>query len=514
MSPSDASATGSPTIGEPSAEPSYAQRPARGELTPAPGESHWDDGQSSSDGDSGREALRSDWVPLRTLVMTRWIAIVGQVASIAVAHFALRIDVALGGVALAVGASILVNLFATALAPRGRRLSEGEAAALMTFDILQLGALLALTGGLNNPFAVLMLAPVTIAATVLRLRAALFLGLLGLAVVTVLGPWHLPLHGPRGALELPPVFLAGFWLALATGMVFLGLYARRLATERDAMAEALAATQMALAREQRLTDLGGVVAAAAHELGTPLATIKLVSSELFDELAENPDLREDARLIREQADRCRDILRAMGRSQAGAGRGDRYLDHVPFEALVREAAEPHMHRGREVAILLANPSAANPYADEPGTKPGVTTTAPFDSTRQPLVARRPEIVHGLRNLVQNAVDFAEAQVTIRLEWSEDGLGLRIADDGPGFAPADLVRIGEPFMRRRTADATDRRPGYEGMGLGLFIAKTLLERTGARLTFANAPGGGAVVGVTWPPGAITPQRLLGATRLGR
>nr|WP_281282941.1 ActS/PrrB/RegB family redox-sensitive histidine kinase [Rubellimicrobium rubrum] len=422
---------------------------------------------------------RRDWVPLRTLTILRWLAIGGQIAALVVAVRILDLGIATGAASLAIGASMVVNLVATFTAPRTRRLSEREATLLLTFDILQLGLLLALTGGLNNPFAVLLLAPVTIAASVLHTRTTLVLGGLTLTVITGIATWNIPVLTPEGPLELPRLFLWGFWAALVIGVGFLGLYARSVTAEINAMSEALAATQLALDRAQQLSALDGVVAAAAHELGTPLATIKLVSGEMIEELRDRADfqpLLEDAELLHAQADRCRDILRAMGR----AGQRDSYLDRAPFEAVLREAAEPHLRRGKQVEIVVAE-------------------------GRQPEIPRRPEIVHGLRNLVQNAVDFSASRVEIRLDWTPERLSIRIRDNGPGFEPALLARIGDPFMRGRTLarspDEAGPRPGYEGMGLGLFIAKTLLERTGARLTFANDAGGGAVVVVAWVPSSL-------------
>jgi two-component system, sensor histidine kinase RegB len=286
-------------------------------------------------------------------------------------------------------------------------------------------------------------------------------------------------------LAIPRIFEFGFWLAIIIGIVFLAIYSRRVAMEVRSMSDALFATQMALARQQKLTDLGGVVAAAAHELGTPLATIKLVSTELIDELRDRPELLEDARLIAAQADRCRDILHSMGRT----GKDDLHLRQAPLETLVREAAEPHLERGKKVEFHVY---------------PG-----PGASARQPNVMRRPEVIHGLRNLVQNAVDFARSTVWIDCEWTDTRIAIRIVDDGEGFPPQVIGRIGDPFVRaRRTDQGSAQRPQYEGMGLGLFIAKTLLERTGAVLNFANAADpfltpderparSGAVVEAIWP-----------------
>lgn len=438
--------------------------------------------------DMFQEHDRSNWVRLRTLVMLRWVAIAGQIVAVIVAMAVFGIRMEVGLAVMTIGTSVLANLFSTFLYPESKRLSEREATLMLVFDVLQLGLLLYLAGGLNNPFALLILAPPTIAATVLQTRAAVVLVVLTLAVITAAARWHLPIVTADGvALVAPDLFLFGFWIALVVGVVFLSIYARQVTTEMHIMNEALVATQMALAREQKLTDLGGVVAAAAHELGTPLATIMLVSGELMAELADRPDLHEDAALIRSQADRCRDILHSMGR----AGKEDLHLRRAPLETVVREAAEPHMNRGKAVHFAIS-----------PDDSFGDVT----QDQRQPIILRRPEIIHGLRNLIQNAVDFAGSTVEIEANWTETTVRVRIEDDGPGFPQSVISRIGDPFMRRRRApDSGPNRPGYEGMGLGLFIAKTLLERSGARLSFANGRGGnqggdlarGAIVVVEWP-----------------
>ena len=405
----------------------------------------------------------ANWVRLRTLILLRWMAIAGQIAAILVASQLYGLDLPLGLSALAVGVSVVVNLLLVTLFPESRRLSEAEAFLTLLFDLGQLAVLIFLTGGLTNPFAILVLAPVTISASILRLRSTIALGGLAILIVTAALFWHLPLRfADGGELLIPPLFVFGFWLSIVIGILFLGLYSRRVATEMRSMSEALLATQMALAREQKLTDLAGVVAAAAHELGTPLATIKLVSAELIEELASQPELQEDARLIRDQADRCRDILRNMGR----AGKDDRHLRQAPLSAVLREAAEPHLARGKLVEFSFG------PTQD--------------GSAEQPSIQRRPEVIHGLRNLVQNAVDFAHSRVWVEGEWTSKRIVVRITDDGDGFPPSVIGRIGDPFVRARRSDPeVEKRPGYEGMGLGLFIAKTLLQRSGADLSFANA-----------------------------
>lgn len=433
---------------------------------------------------------RSDFLRLRTLILLRWAAILGQTVALAAAEYHYGIGLRFGLCYLVVGISVIANLVSVFLFPGNVRLSEQAVFLMLLFDLGQLGLLLFLTGGMTNPFALLILAPVTISATALGGRATMLLGGAAIVLVTLLAMFNMPMLLPDGSpFAVPSLFAFGYWLAIVIGIAFLGSYAHRVASEIHSMQDALLATQMALARAQKLTDLGGVVAAAAHELGTPLATIKLVSAELIEELDDHPDLQSDAQLIRDQADRCRDILRSMGQ----AGKDDRHMRQAPLSALLREAAGPHLDRGKRVEFSLR-------------PLPG--------GGREPMVRREPEVLHGLRNLIQNAVDFARSHVWIEAEWAAERLILRIVDDGTGYPPHVLGRIGDPFMRSRKA--TDpQRPEYEGMGLGLFIAKTLLERTGAELSFANAAGGqggqrsGAIVEVIWPlPRIAAPEGPLG------
>lgn len=425
---------------------------------------------------------RSNWIRLRTFIALRWIAIAGQIIALLVAQFGFGLILEYGLCYLAVGVSIIGNLIAIFVFPENRLLSESENRHMLLFDILQLGFLLFLTGGLHNPFSFLVVAPVTIAASVLSTRSAVTLAALAVVMVTALLEFHLPLRTQNFfILQVSDVFLFGNWAAIVIAIFFSSFYSRRVISEMSSMAEALAATQMALAREQKLTDLGGVVAAAAHELGTPLATIKLASAELLEELDDRPELREDAALIREQADRCAAILRSMGR----AGKDDLHLRKAPLSAVLEEAAEPHMNRGKELIFEHINMAEGQE------------------------ILRRPEIIHGVRNLIQNAVDFASSTVWVETEWDDDSIFLRILDDGPGFPPHLLGRIGDPFMRHRKHEKDrKKRPGYEGMGLGLFIAKTLLERSGAEINFANGSKtlertdqtrirSGAVIEVIWP-----------------
>ena len=443
----------------------------------------------------------SDWLRLRTVLGLRWVAIAGQLLAVLFAYSVLKIDLPLELCVAAVLLSLSVNLGGTIVLPENKRLSPGYTAGILLFDLFQLAAMLYLTGGLTNPFVMLIVGPVVIAATALPVRQTVLLGGVAIALASVLMFWYRPLTmAGVPMVELPDIYLFGMWMAVSIFTLFFGIYAAKVTGDNFAMSQALVATQMALAREQRLSSLGGVVAAAAHELGTPLATIKLAAGELAEDLAElegaDPRLAEDAELIRSQADRCRVILADMGR----AGKDDLHLHFGPLSAVLEEAAEPHLRRGKEVIFRLEGETDADRLAD------------------QPVVARTPEIIHGLRNLIQNAVDFADSTVWIDASWDRVRLRITVGDDGRGY-PDDIIgRLGDPFLGRRRRRAP-QRPGYEGMGLGLFIAKTLLGRSGAVVTFTNGtePGRrrveignsrfarppGALVEVLWPREAIAP-----------
>jgi two-component system sensor histidine kinase RegB len=428
--------------------------------------------------------------------MLRWFAISGQMVAIVVAVFGYGVDVPLGPAFFLIGLSTISNTVVSFIYPEGKRLRSSEVVVMVVFDVTMLSGLLYLTGGLHNPFSVLLLGPITVAASAAGFRSTIFVGCVTILQASFLSQFSLELFSLSGQkLYIPDIFVFGNWVALMIAVVFFGTYSARISHEMRSMSDALAATQLALSREQKLTDLGGVVAAAAHELGSPLATIKLASAELIDDLVDHPELREDAILIRSEADRCRDILRDMGR----AGKDDLHMRQAPVSAVLQEAANPHSDRGTEVKIDAAS-DASTPMIP------------------QPVIMRQPEIIHGLRNLVQNAVDFADSRVRLEIRWTDKMLHIRVMDDGPGFPPQILGRLGDPFARsKRDVLSSDSRPGYEGMGLGLFIAKTLLERSGAELVFGNGSPlakrnkatktttlSGALVHVSWPLDKITPD----------
>src|SRR5215211_257607 len=427
---------------------------------------------SLSPRDFGQDARR---LRLDTLVRLRWLAIAGQSAAVAVVHFGLGFPLPFSLCFFVIAVSAAVNAVLSIRHPASHRLGDDAATLLLGFDILQLAALLYLTGGLQNPFSMLFLAPVLISATALPPERTLGLGLLAVGSATLLALVHRPLPWfPGEVLEIPFVYTTGVWTAILLGTAFTGVYAWRVAEEARQLGQALAATELVLAREQHLTQLDGLAAAAAHELGTPLATIALVAKELDHAMPQDGPIAEDLKLLRGQVERCRTILTkltSMGQDQSA------FLETVAVSHLVEELVAPQRALGFDIRVTAE------------GEGP------------EPVGRRNPGVVYGLSNILDNAVDFANEQVEVEAHWARDEVRIEIRDDGPGYAPDVLLRIGEPYVTTRSTASRSESDEEEGggLGLGLFIAKTLIERSGAQLTLSNVapPATGAVARIVWP-----------------
>ena len=430
----------------------------------------------------GRRARR---LRVDTIVRLRWLAIAGQSAAVVATHYVLGFPLPFSFCFLAIAASAWLNIGLRLRFTVSQRLDDGPASVLLACDLLQLSSLLYLTGGLENPFAMLFLAPVMISAVSLSGRWTLVLALLMVGAATVLAFHHLPLPWfPGDPLSLPILYVAGIWLAIVLGAAFTGIYAWRVAEEARKLSDALAATELVLAREQHLTQLDGLAAAAAHELGTPLATIALVVKEISNLVAGKGPLAEDITLLGQEVQRCRTILAKL------ASLGDEtatMLDDMTLGHLLAEVVDPQRHFGIDVRVAKGS---AGP---------------------EPVCRRNPGLLYGLGNLVENAIDFARSEVRIEADWTADFVSIRIEDDGPGFSPDVVMRLGEPYVTSRAPQRRAKSEDGAGLGLGLFIAKTLLERSGASVTTANVepPATGARVVITWPRQVFERGRLQGA-----
>jgi len=421
---------------------------------------------------------------LQTAVRLRWFGVVGQLATISYVRFVLGYHFDIGICLALIALSAWLNVFLRMRYPARTRLSSVFATVLLAYDILQLAALLYLTGGIENPFVFLIVAPVTVSAATLPPRNTIGLGVLGAAATTLLVFFHRPLPWhPPGGFDLPLLYDLGALASVLAGMLFLALYAWRLAKESRQMADALAATEMVLAREQQLHALDGLAAAAAHELGTPLSTIAVVAKELARGAPPDGNLAgtfaDDLALLQTQAERCREILRKLTR---GTQQPDPLLTRVSVRELIEEASAPYRGANTKIAISAAPEANGEPAGAEP------------------VGERLPGVIYGLGNLISNAVDFALSKVEIRATWSAREVVITITDDGPGISPLVLDALGEPYVTTRPARHADRARDGEpaGMGLGFFIAKTLLERSGATVSLENrpAPASGAIARVSW------------------
>ena len=409
-------------------------------------------------------------VRLDTLVRLRWLAIIGQTIAVLGVYYILHFDLPIWACLAVIALAAWLNVALRLRFRLTQRLEPDRAAWLLSFDTAELAVLLFLTGGLQNPFAFLFLGPVLLSATALPPRFTLMVGGFAIACATVLAFEHYPLPWDAGhPIRLQPIYIFGVWLSLLLAIGFIGLYAWQITEESRQLADALAATELVLAREQHLSQLDGLAAAAAHELATPLSTIAVIAKDLANAIPAEAPHGEDVRLLREQATRCRDILSKLTELSAS---GEPF-DRVPLSALLEEVVAPHRDFGVAIAVDLA---AGTP----------------------PVVARNPAILYGLGNLLDNAVDFADVRVTVAAAWSEHAIDVTISDDGQGFSPEIMGRIGEPYVTSRRRRAADSEEEPKGLGLGFFIAKTLLERSGAALVSENrtAPAHGAVIRLHW------------------
>jgi two-component system, sensor histidine kinase RegB len=418
---------------------------------------------------------------LQTAVRLRWFGVIGQLVAVLVVAYGLGFALPIGPCLVLIAASAWLNVFLRRRYTATYRLGSRMALWLLAYDVVQLGGLLFMTGGIENPFAFLIVAPVTVSAATQPPRATVLLGLLAGAVSLVLAlvHWPMPWYEP-GGLALPQLYKWGMLASIAACMVFLAFYVWRLSKESRQMSAALAATETVLAREQKLHALDGLAAAAAHELGTPLATITLVAKELGREVPKDSPIAEDLALLQSQAVRCREILQKLTRSP---GERDPLHAELTVSQLIQEAAAPYRAYKAKLSIGCAPVTASD------GQVPP-----------EPVGERRPGMIYGLGNLIENAADFATDTVDIAARWSAHDIVIAITDDGPGF-PADVMdTLGEPYITTRSGRAASLREtgAASGLGLGFFIAKTLLERSGARLTLSNrpAPARGAVVTITW------------------
>ncbi|HPE48189.1 MAG TPA: ActS/PrrB/RegB family redox-sensitive histidine kinase [Hyphomonas sp.] len=419
---------------------------------------------------------------LRTFITLRWLAVAGQTAAVLFVAFVLHFDVPLAACLAIIAASAWLNVFLSFAFQSQRLTQRWEATLQLAFDTVQLAALVAVTGGLSNPFLLLLVAPVTVAALSLSQMRAMLVALLALSLAALMPLVSLPLPWFGGQhVELPPMFQIGQFAALAVGVGFFAVSASRVSQDEAKLVRALDAASVVMAREQKISAIGAMSAMTTHELGTPLATILLVAKELLADTPQDDPKYEDLKLLADQADRCRGILATIRNAREA---NDIVHARVPLDALIAEAAAPFRGLGVSVEMVARPDNGAD--------------------GRPPILNRSPEILHAISAFVENAVSFAETRVVVQASWSDKRIMVSVTDDGPGFSPEVLPKLGEPYVSQRS----EAHLGGGDMGLGFFIAKTLIERTGGRIATRNLPPprSGAVVQALWPRAALEASTL--------
>jgi len=411
-----------------------------------------------------RENLNLD---RKTLVILRWIAIIGQFSAITLVYFYLKLDFPILIAISILFLGFLSNLYLQ-FGIRSITLRDFYASVFLVYDLIQLSSLLYLTGGISNPFSILMIIPTVVSSTLLSMGTTIILGILTIIFLFLLTIFHYPLPGIHDhSITFPKLYLTGYFLAIIVGLVFLSYFGIRFSGESKRRSDAINKVQQVIAKEYELESLGGQAAAAAHSLGTPLATISVVASELKKELGKNKEHTKDIELLISQTKRCGEILKQISKKQI---KDDEFFSKTTIEDLLNEIIESFEETSSKTLIL---------NLDEDKKK--------FDFQRSP------ELIYGLRNFIGNAVKFAKSTVEIKIKSNSKNLEVSINDDGPGF-PEDIKEIlGEPYIKSKSRDINVNA----GTGLGTFIGKTLLERRSARLTFSKDNKlGGASVNITW------------------
>ena len=404
----------------------------------------------------------------KTLVILRWIAIIGQLIAINLVYFLLNLPFPIGFAYGIIATGFITNLYLQFFV-NSIQIKDLYASLYLTYDLIQLSLLLYLTGGISNPFSILLIIPTIVSSTFLSMGITIILGSLTLIFLFLLTIFHYPLPGlHENAFTFPKYYLVGFFISIIIGLLFLSYFGIRFDGETKKRSEALNRLQEIIAKEYELESLGGQAAAAAHSLGTPLATISVVAKELKKEMGKNSKFSEDLDLLISQTKRCSEILKKISKKQIVE---DKFFSVTKFEDLLEEISGSFKTIS-EKEILIETKE---------------------DEIKHD-VQRSPETIYGLRNFIGNAVKFSNKDIIIKISSNLNKVKIFIEDDGPGF-PEDVIKIiGEPYIKSKSVEISSK----SGTGLGTFLGKTLLERKGANLAFGKSEKlGGAKVSISWP-----------------
>jgi two-component system, sensor histidine kinase RegB len=404
-----------------------------------------------------------------TLTILRYIAIFGQFIAINIVFFYLELQFPLKESYIIILIGLITNLFLQ-FKVKVNQLKDTYASLFLLYDLFQLSSLLYLTGGILNPFSILLIIPTIVSSTFLSMGTTIILGVITSFLLFILSFIYLPLPGfDQNIFDVPNFYKQGILTAILIGLVFLSYFGIRFAGETKKRSEALRKLQEVISKEYELESLGGQAAAAAHSLGTPLATISVVAKELKKEIGGDKEISKDIDLLISQTKRCSEILKKISKKQI---KEDIFLSIIKFEDLLEEIINSFKETSsKNINLIVEN------------------------DNNKIAIQRTPEIIYGLRNFIGNAVKFSKSQVNINLRSDQKIIEIKISDDGPGI-PEDIIqKMGEPYIKSKSKELSDN----SGLGLGTFLGKTLLERQGGQLIFKkNSKLGGALVTLSWDP----------------
>jgi len=408
-----------------------------------------------------------------TLTILRYIAIFGQFVAINIVFYYLKLEFPIDKSYLIISLGLFTNLFLQ-FKVRVNQLKDTYASFFLLYDLIQLSILLYLTGGILNPFSFLLIIPAIVSSTFLSMGTTIILSVITSFMLLLLTYFYLPLPGMDiSTFNVPNFYKFGILTSILIGLSFLSYFGIRFSGEIKKRSKALNRLQEVIAKEYELESLDGQAAAAAHSLGTPLATISVVAKELKKEIGENKEISKDIDLLISQVKRCSEILKKISKKQIEE---DNFLSSIKFEDLLAEISNSFKETSsKKIELSLS------------------------DDLNKIYIQRSPEIIYGLRNFIGNAVKFSKSKVDIDLKSNEKIIEIKINDDGPGI-PEDIIKkMGEPYIKSKSKELS----ANSGLGLGTFLGKTLLERQGANLLFKrNSKLGGALVVISWSSNTFT------------
>ena len=403
----------------------------------------------------------------KTLVFLRWIALIGQYLTISIVYFIFKFELPFLYCSIVIAVSILTNLYLQ-FKFKKNQLNNFTSTFFLFYDLIQLSVLLYLTGGITNPFSILLIVPAIVASTFLTLKSTINLSIMTVIVLIVLTVYNLPLpHYGQLHFHVPDTYLYALPIAIIITLIFLTYFGVRFGIESKKRTEALNKLELILAKEHELESIGLQAAAAAHSLGTPLSTINVIAKELEKEIGNNPKYEKDIDLLLSQTKRCSDILKNLSQDKF---KEDNFLSDIKIEELINEIIRSFKEISNKKISLAAKNNKINPQ-----------------------IERTLEITYGLRNFIGNAVKYSNSTVDIVLISDNKITEVKVCDDGPGFSEDILDILGEPYIRSKNKVINSK----SGLGLGTFIGKTLLERMKASVNFDKChETNGAMVTIKW------------------